>query len=204
MRTKFVESNKPEKYIHSVRNVDGGSVSSVSTVTNSIPAGTPVLLNIGQTPQPTIYQNGLPAGVEDGLQVVLPTTGANNSNFGLGAALAAQLFHYGVAIANIGYNQLGEVMVHGVYPFALFVRATRAASTNSWSSSASLAAGQLLTVDTINNAYTSLATASATHQLSMLPVFLLDSIATLAASATATTDTRTAIITQQRVFIREM
>jgi hypothetical protein len=202
MRTKFIESNKPEKYVHMVRNVDTGSVTSITTVFNSIPAGTPVILNMGSTPQPSTYQNALPAGFEDGLQVVLPTTGCNTA--GLASALAAQLFHYGVAVAAIPYNQLGEVMVHGVYPYALFVRATRASTTSSWTSSASVAAGQLLTVDSINNAYTTLATANATHQLSMLPVFLLDSVASMAASASATTDTRTAIITQQRVFIREM
>lgn len=202
MRTKFIESNKPEKYIHAVRNVDTGSVTSITTVYNSIPAGTPVLLNVSATPQPTVYQNGLPPGVEDGLQVVLPTSGCNTS--GLASALAAQLMHYGVAVNTILYNQLGEVMVHGVYPFALFTRATRSASSASWSSSASYVAGQLLTVDSINNAYTTLASSLATHQLSMLPVFLLDSIASIAASASATTDTRTAIITQQRVFVREM
>lgn len=202
MRTKFTESNKPEKYIHNVRNVDTGSVTSITTVFNSIPMGTPVLLAVGATPQPSTYQNGLPAGFEDGLQVVLPTTGCNTA--GLAGALSAQLMHYGVAISSIAYGQLGEVMVHGVFPYALFVRATRSASSASWSSSASLAAGQLLTVDSINNAYTVLATANATHQLSMLPVFLLDSIASMAASATATSDTRTAIITQQRVFVREM
>jgi len=202
MRTKFVESNKPEKYIHNVRNVDSGSVSSISTVSNSIPAGTPVILNLSATAQPTTYQNGLPAGFEDGLQVCLPVSAANN--MGLDAALAVQLFHYGCAIGNIAYNALGEVMVHGVYPAALITRATRSASTASWSSSASVAGGQLLTVDTINNAYTTLATASATHQLSMLPVFLLDSIASFSASASNSSDTRTAMITTQRVFIREM
>jgi len=202
MRTKFVESNKPEKYIHNVRNVDSGSVSSISTVSNSIPAGTPVILNLSATAQPTTYQNGLPAGFEDGLQVCLPVSAANN--MGLDAALAVQLFHYGCAIGNIPYNALGEVMVHGVYPSALITRATRSASTASWSSSASVAGGQLLTVDTINNAYTTLATASATHQLSMLPVFLLDSIASFSASASNSSDTRTAMITTQRVFIREM
>lgn len=202
MRAKLTESNKPEKYIHAVRNVDTGSVTSISTVFNNIPAGTPVLLAVGATPQPSSYQNGLPAGFEDGLQVVLPTTGCNTA--GLGSALAAQLMHYGVAISTILYGQLGEVMVHGVFPSALFVRATRSASSASWSSSASIAAGQLLTVDSINNAYTVLPTSQATHQLSMLPVFLLDSIAVLAASATNSSDTRTAILTTQRVFVREM
>jgi hypothetical protein len=202
MRTKFVESNKPEKYIHAVRNVDSGSVSSISTVQNSIAAGTPVILNLSQNVQPSTYQNGLPAGFEDGLQVCLPTSAANNMS--LGSVLSLQLFHYGVAISNIAYNALGEVMVHGVYPSALFVRATRSASTASWSSSASSAGGVLLTIDSINNAYTTLATASATQGLSLTPVFLLDSIASMSASASATSDTRTVIITQQRVFIREM
>jgi hypothetical protein len=202
MRTKLIESNKPERYIHSVRNVDSGSVSSISTVSNSIPVGCPVILNLSNTAQPTTYQNGLPIGFEDGLQVVLPVSAANNQ--AMDAALSVQLLHYGVALGNILYGQLGEVMVHGVYPAALFTRATRSAATASWSSSASIAGGQLLTIDTINNAYTTIATASATHQLSMLPVFLLDSVASISASASNTSDVRTAIITTQRVFIREM
>ena len=52
MRTKFIESNKPEKYIHMVRNVDTGSVTSITSITNSIPAGTPVILNLGATAEP--------------------------------------------------------------------------------------------------------------------------------------------------------
>lgn len=213
MRTKLIESNKPEKYIHSVRNIDGGSVSSISTVQNSIAQGTPVILALGQILQPSTYQNGLPAGFEDGLDVVLPATAAGNVNFGSASSLALNMFHYGVAVSNILYNSLGEVMVHGVYPFALFTRATRASTNSSWTSSASIAGYQQLSIDSINNAYTTIAASGSTasssgvfysNQLPPLPVFLLDSIASMSASASNTSDTRTAIITQQRVFIREM
>lgn len=212
MRAKFIEGNKPEKYIHVVRNIDVGSVSSVTTVSNSIPAGTPLVLNLGPTLNPSTYQNGLPAGFEDGMDVVLPVSAANNALAGqLGATYIMNYFHYGIAVSNIGYNQLGESMVHGVYPYALMTRATRAASTNSWSSSASVAASiAFLSIDTINNAYTTYASAAAATTnatlpaTNVLPVYLLDNIASISASATNTSDTRTAIITQQRVFIREM
>jgi hypothetical protein len=208
MRTKFIESNKPEKYIHMVRNVDTGSVTSITSITNSIPAGTPVILNLGATAEPSTYQNSLPAGFEDGLQVVLPASAASGGQ-GLGA-FALNNLHYGVAISNILYNQLGEVMVHGVYPYALFVRATRAATTNSWSSSQSFSGWQYLSIDSLNNAYTTYASAAAATSDATLPasvpipVYLLDSVASIAASASNSSDARTAVITQQRVFIREM
>ena len=105
MRTKFIE-HKPEKYIHMVRNVDTGSVTSIASIINSIPAGTPVILNLGATAEPSTYQNSLPAGFEDGLQVVLPASAASGGQ-GLGA-FALNNLHYGVAISNILYNQLGE------------------------------------------------------------------------------------------------
>jgi hypothetical protein len=170
--------------------------------------GTPVILNVGATPGPSTYQNGLPAGFEDGLQVVLPVTAANTGQ-GLGT-FALNNLHYGVAIANIPYGQLGEVMVHGVFPYAILVRATRSASSASWSSSQSYSGWQYLSVDSINNAYTTYASAAAATSNATLPVttpipiFLLDSVASMAASATATSDTRTAITLAVRVFIREM
>ena len=43
MRTKIIETNKPEKYIHMCRNVDSGSVTSITSISNSIPQGTPVI-----------------------------------------------------------------------------------------------------------------------------------------------------------------
>lgn len=204
MRTKLVESGKPEKYIHSVRNSEASA---------SIPQGTPLVLNLSGTPQPTTYQNGLPAGVEDGLQVVLPSTAG---------AWSSLFLDYGVALNTIGNQQLGESIVHGVCTNALVVVHTRAASTDSWSAVATQAASLLLSIGTVNNAFETVASTlgytfsetggatssgSGNFSLPNSPSFvaiLLDSITTLAGSASATSDTRTAITMLKRVFLRRM
>ena len=185
MRTKLIESNKPEKYIHNVRNVD------TSPAGSTIPAGSPLVLNLLTTPQPPTYTNGLPPGWEDGLQVVLPATaGATNSS----------LYAYGIAVAPIIYQQLGETLVHGV-GLASVVRATRAGTsgTNSWASAASSAAsGGSLTIDTVNNAFGAAGSAAGA------PIILIDNFASYAGSATNTSDTRTVLIVPLRAFVREM
>lgn len=203
-RLKIVETNKPDRFVQVVRNVDAGSISSISTIQNVIPAGAPVILNLSATPQPSTYINGMPPGVEDGLQVCLPSSALNNANMSLGSALAIDLLHYGVATAQIQFGQLGETLVHGVFPFALVTRATRSATTASWATVATLAGGQLLAIDATNNAYQTIGSTNASNALSYAPVILLDSLASVAGSASATSDTRTAILTQQRVFVREM
>jgi|SRR5215471_1964898 len=184
MRTKLIESNKPEKYIHSVKNVD------TSAAGTQIPVGTPLILNLSATPQPPVYTNGLPAGWEDGLQVVLPS-----SSTGYQGTLGG----YGIAVAPINAQQIGESLVHGV-GFGLVVRATRSATTVSWASQATVAAaGVSLTIDTANNAFGSSAAATG-----FVPYILLDNLATMAGSATNSLDTRTAVATLQRIFVRVM
>jgi hypothetical protein len=179
MRTKLIESNKPEKYIHSVRNAD----------TVSIPAGTPLVLNLSATPQPPTYTNGLAPGWEDGLQVVMPSTaGAQNAN----------LFYYGVAVNAIAPGQYGEALVFGVYQ-GLIVRQTRAGTTVSWSvTPAVTVSGYALAVDPVNNAF-DIGTGTALG----VPV-LLDNLASSPGSATNATDTRLAITQLARIFVREM
>lgn len=188
MRTKLVETNKPEKYIHTVRNAEASA---------TIKAGTPVVLNLSTAAQPTTYQNGLPAGFEDGLQVVLPSTGG---------AVAAQCFYYGVACADILAGQLGEVTVFGVVASAIITRATRAgtSTSNSWSSSDSIAGSVALAIDTANNAFKTGASATGVGFSPGNLAILLDSVSSITASATATSDTRTAITTSARVFVRMM
>lgn len=187
MRTKLVETNKPEKYMHSIRNVD----TSAAAVT--IPAGTPLILNLSGTPQPPTYTNALPAGWEDGLQVVLPSTSGAN----------AALYYYGVATIPIIYQQLGETMVHGVCQ-ALVVRQTRSATTVSWASLASSAvSGNGLTIDTVNNAFGTI-TLSPVNGHSIVPTLLIDNFATMAGSATTATDTRLAVTQLVRAFVRQM
>lgn len=142
-----------------------------------IPKGSPVILNMNLT--------------GDGYAVVLPSTaGALKSN-----ALA-----WGVAQQAIGVNLKDDVYSTGYVPFAVVQYATRSASTASWSSSASIAALAQLSIDTINNAF---ATVSASVGTANNPfAVLLDSIASFAASASATTDSRTALTIGARVFVR--
>lgn len=151
------------------------SVKNAETI--AIPRGTPVILNVN--------------GTNDGFDVVLPSTaGASKAN-----ALA-----WGVSLQSIPAGARDDVFSTGYVPYALVQYATRGATSNSWTSSASIAALAVLTIDTVNNAYN---TAAATVGSGVSPyAVLLDSIASFAASATATTDTRTALTTGVRVFIR--
>lgn len=151
------------------------SIKNADTV--AIPRGAPVILNMN--------------GTDDGFAVVLPSTaGASKAN-----ALA-----WGISIQSIPVGSRDDVFAVGYVPYALVQYATRAASSNSWTSSASIAALAVLTIDTINNA---LNTAAATVATNISPyAVLLDNIASFAASATATTDTRTALTIGARVFVR--
>lgn len=185
MRTKLIESNKPEKYIHSVRNAD------TSPAALTIPTGTPLILNLSATPQPPVYTNGLPAGWEDGLQVILPSS----SN----AANSAE-FYYGVATGPIIVQQLGETLVHGVVP-AAFLRTTRASSNVAWTAVPSSAGfGQVLTIDTVNNVCMPAGTVTYPATFGTM----LDNFPAMASSASSPTDTRTAITQLLRIFVRQM
>jgi hypothetical protein len=188
MRIKLSENPRPEFIIGAVRN---------SEVSANIPKGTPLILNLSSAAQPTTAGDGFQAGYEDGLQVVLPgTAGANPS----------ANFLFGVAVDTILNGQLGEAMMYGVIPYALVVRATRAASTNSWSSSASssLAGGFLLAVDTLNNAFSTYASTASLVQPNQWGLVCVDSFSSVPASASATSDTRTALIQGYRTFVRLM
>jgi len=134
-------------------------------------------------------------GTDDGLAVVLPGTG--------GATKAHSLF-FGVATENIATGNFGNSMVYGFHPAAVFYRGqTRAASTDSWASAASVAQGALLAIDTAFNAMVS--NAASVGATAYLPFALLgESIASAASSASATSDTRLSISTAQKVILRAM
>lgn len=148
----------------------------------TIPKGTPVVLKL--------TANSAAAG--DGLDVVLPSTAGN---------IHSSALRYGVALQNLATGEYGEAMALGVMPYGIITRATRAASSDSWTSSASIAASLGLGLETINNAFATGASAAGSV-VSSPDAFLIDSIASMAASATATSDTRTAITVSARVFVR--
>ncbi len=147
----------------------------------SIPQGTPVTLVLN--------------GTDDGIAVVLPSTAGDAKN---GA------FKYGIATTTIAAGAFGEAQVFGHNSYSLFTRATRAASSDSWTSSASIASGIALGYDSINNAL--VGNASMVGSLGTLHanIVLASSVSSIAASATATSDTRTAITVSVKTFIRMM
>lgn len=149
----------------------------------SIPRGTPVVMKLSTTA----------SNSGDGLDVVLPSTaGAAVSSFG----------RYGVVSDTIATGAYSESLLFGVANYAIITRATRAASTNSWSASGTVASGIALGIDTLNNAFLQGASSDGSLPGAVGGAFLLDSLATVSASASATSDTRTAITTSARVFVK--
>lgn len=143
----------------------------------TIPRGAPCILNLN--------------GTDDGFSVVLPATaGAAKSN----------AFLWGVAIQAIPFGQKDDLYATGYCPYVILRYATRAASTDSWTSSASIASGFWLGIDTLNNAFVTLSASVGTGNNPY--AVMLDSVASFAASASATSDTRTALTVGVRAFLR--
>lgn len=144
----------------------------------TIPRGTPVIAVLNAT--------------NDGLAVVLPSTA--------GAALSF-MGKLGVATESMAPGDVSQAIAYGYVQYALITRMTRAASSDSWTSSASAASGVALGIDTLNNAFL-LGASSAGSLPSQAFAMLVDSLASSAASATATSDARTAITNGVRAFVR--
>ena len=132
------------------------------------------------------------SGTEDGFAVVLPSNSAAKSH---------ALF-FGVATKTLAADALGETQVYGYCEYGMLSRQTRSATTVSWASVASIDTFCVLSIDTVANAFAAGATQAAS---AFLPVaVLLESVASLAGSASATSDTRTALTTNAKIFLRAM
>lgn len=145
--------------------------------TVTIPVGTPVALVMN--------------GTNDGLDVQLPST--------LGAAYAHAL-SYGVALGPVAVGAYGEAIVFGFVQDLVIVQQTRASSTATWNSQASVAQNVLLNIDTVANGFDVGGTLASTNYLPF--AILGQSLASFASSASATSDTRTAITTMAKGFVR--
>lgn len=173
MRAKYV-GNKADRIINIVKSGEA---------TASIPRGTPLILNVTSV-----------AGADDGLAVVLPSTAGNANSFGL---------RYGVGIQTMAPGEFGESIVFGVAPYALIVRGARTATSLSWASVASLSSvGVLLGVDTAANAFVIGASIAGSVESNGGQAILLDSLASMAGSASASTDTRLTLTQGARIFVR--
>jgi len=108
-------------------------------------------------------------------------------------------------ISGVPVGGSDDFAAYGYCPYAILNYATRAGATtsNSWSSSASIASGFILAVDTVNNCFVTLS--ASTGSDGYYPgVVMLDSVPSFAASATNTSDTRTVLTVGVRVFVRLM
>ena len=193
MRSPFTENNRPGFFINQVMNVD---TSGTQNADNRIVIGTPLVLNLSGTAQPTTAQDGFAKGFQDGLQVVLPSTAGQ---------IPTAHYMYGVALGNITPNQIGESMIHGVCNAVVEIVLTRTSTTSVWASYASIASGFMLSIDTANNAfatYTSLAASNFQP-----PAVLLASIASFTTNASTigvSSLTSYASTILARVFVRMM
>lgn len=161
------------------------------------------------------------AGGTDGLSVCLPST-AHTQN-------ASNEFQclYGVALSSLAggipAGSYGESQVFGFCADIAFTSATRASSTNSWSTIASMAAWLPLIPETVGNGWTTYAkdawipAGSATtvtgnpifpdYQVLLAPFSVSTGstgLYSIAASASNASDTRTALLTLCKGYIRIM
>jgi len=198
-RLNLSENQRPERYIHSVLNVD---TSGTQNADNHINVGTPLVLNLSQTGQPA-SADGFATGYQDGLQVELPSSGGQ---------VSAAHFAYGVAMGNIAASQYGESMVHGVCKAVVEIVLTRTSTTSVWASYAAIntATGTaytplMLSIDTVNNAFNTYTTLAANNL--QPPAVLLDSIASFTTNASTigvSSLTSYASTVLARAFIRMM
>lgn len=176
-----------------VANVNDIAVSNAETV--SIPQGTPLVFKLGVTKNPSSYTNGHPAGYYDGLYVVLPST----------AGATSDLFGCGVALGNIAIGVMGKARTGGIISYALLKRGTRAATTDSWASSAALAASVLMAKDTVNNVFSTVASSAGLKYPILLDSAAIYTGAASNAGPTGTANpTGTAYIVAVRAFMRGM
>jgi hypothetical protein len=150
--------------------------------TVSIPAGSPVCYKM--------------SGTNDGLGVVLP------AQAGAGASSAI----CGIVPVSIAVGEKGTAVAYGIIYNAKLVLQTRAATTDSFASLASIAKFSLLLVDSAGNRMQS---AASVAQTGYLPhAFIAQTVASQASSAsgavTSAFSTATAVYTTVKAFVRMM
>lgn len=152
-------------------------------------------------------------GTDDGLAVVSPQTLASASNFQiLAAGILADTGNIGGGLLPSGF---GEVQVYGFCPNIMYTLQTRSATSANWASYASIASGgfQQLVPESSAGGFQTAAgqtfgTVGATSTAGIaftnfLPFAVLgQSVQSGSSSVSATSDTRTAITTLVKGFLR--
>lgn len=134
-------------------------------------------------------------GTNDGNDVVLANTGT---------AVKATTLFAGVVVdsSGIANGAYGVAQVFGFCQKAVLVQRTRAASTDSWSTVQTINSGMALNIDTVNNGFVSSIAGAATQFLGF--AIIGASQASIAGSASSTSNSSTAQTTLIPIFLRAM
>lgn len=133
-------------------------------------------------------------GTDDGFAVVLPATAA--------AAKATTLLA-GIVIQDplpTALPKIGLAQIYGLCENANVLRQTRAATTDSFASAPAVAVGDKMVVETAYNCVSR--SAAGAQSDVMAGIAAAQTLASLASSASNATDTRLAITTTMKVFLR--
>ena len=130
-------------------------------------------------------------GTDDGLAAILPS----------GSAAKAHAVAFGVSLGAVAPGIDGEAQVFGFCLKTSMLLQTRAATTDSWSASTQ-SLGVLLNIDTVNNVFST--SGGTLAKTSYLPFAVLAESSAIAASASATSDTRTVNTGYLKTFLRMM
>lgn len=126
-------------------------------------------------------------------QVVQPSTA--------GAANTAALF-LGVATNPAAVGEPVEILCGGYAPYAKYIHRSRAASSDGWASVASVAVGDLCTVNTVYNGVVASAAGAAAAAGAMIN--MLESIAAIASSAASIGGTALVSSSFKKIWIRNL
>ena len=170
MRAKYV-GNRADRIIMNIKNAEATAV---------IPTGYPVIFNLSAT----AVDKG------DGRDVVLPAT-AGSALYQLGAGVCAS--------PNLAVGDMGEAIMYGFCSSTAVLLRTRANSTTTWASVASIASALLLTPDFTNNCWGTLANVAAASSPGCV---LLDNIGTIQTAASAAGGTAVVSTGLYRSFVR--
>lgn len=111
-------------------------------------------------------------------------------------------FFLGIATNAAAIGEPVEILVGGYVPNARYIHRSRAASSDSWASVASAAIGDYCTVNTVYNGVVASGAGAAAAAGNMIA--LMESIASLAGVATATSDTALVSSSFKKVWIRNL
>jgi hypothetical protein len=158
--------------------------------TVTMPNGTPVALVMN--------------GTDDGFGIVLPSTAGAQKSQSLFVGVVDAPSSASATSGGIASNFGGDVIIGGLARNALIVMQTRASSSNNWATYSAISSGDALSVNTVVNAFSLFTQGSALTGLQYPNIVACQTVASGASSASAASDTRTAITAAINIWLRLM